>query len=208
MNFFGHAVIAGWRDPGARHLLGSMLPDFETMVRVPLLEVRDPDIQRGINLHHRTDDAFHRAPVFVAFCSRARMELTAAGVRRGTARAVGHIGSEMFLDGWLTRDPAHIERYLGALDLDANDLLEWKDDGQAFSKLRDRLTSWGAPHEYSEPSFVLARLADALRVHPALCVLEEQEATVAEFLPSLQQMVEREAPELLNHLQDALGSED
>jgi hypothetical protein len=39
-------------------------------------------------------------------------------------------------------------------------------------------------------------------------VLEDQEATVAEFLPSLQQMVEREAPELLNHLQDALGSED
>lgn len=208
MNFFGHTVIAGWRDRKARHLLGSMLPDFETMVRVPLVEVRDPDIQRGIDLHHRTDDAFHRAPAFVAFCGHARTELTAAGVRRGTARAVSHIGSEMFLDGWLAREPAHIDGYLAALDLDVDDLLGWQDDGQAFSKLHDRLTSWGAPHDYAEPSFVLARLADALRGHPALAVLEEQETRVAEFLPSLQRVVERDAPELLNQLQDALGSED
>jgi hypothetical protein len=39
-------------------------------------------------------------------------------------------------------------------------------------------------------------------------VLEDQAAQVAEFLPSLQQMVERDAPELLHELQDALGSED
>jgi hypothetical protein len=114
----------------------------------------------------------------------------------------------MFLDGWLAREPAHIDGYLAALDLDVDDLLGWQDDGQAFSKLHDRLTLWGAPHDYAEPSFVLARLADALRGHPALAVLEEQETRVAEFLPSLQRMVERDAPELLNQLQDALGSED
>jgi hypothetical protein len=51
-------------------------------------------------------------------------------------------------------------------------------------------------------------VTDALRSRPALEVLEEQSSLVAEFLPSLQEMVERDAPELLNGLQDALGSED
>jgi hypothetical protein len=102
LNFFGHAVVAGWQDIRASHLLGSMLPDFETMIRVPLIEVRNPDIRRGIELHHRTDDAFHRAPAFLALCAHALGELTEAGVRRGTARAVGHIGSEMFLDASTT----------------------------------------------------------------------------------------------------------
>jgi hypothetical protein len=208
VNFFGHAVVAGWRDNRARYVLGSMLPDFETMVRVPLIEVRDLDIQRGMNLHHLTDKAFHRAPAFLAFRERSLHELTCAGVRRGTARAVGHIGSEMFLDGWLVRDQAHIDGYLAALGLEVDGLLGWQDDGHAFSKLHTRLMQWGAPRDYAEPSFVLARLADALRLRPALAVLEDQAAQVAEFLPSLQRMVERDAPELLNELRDALGSKD
>ena len=208
MNFFGHAVVAGWQDNRASHLLGSMLPDFETMMRVPLIEVRDPDIQRGIELHHRTDDAFHRAPAFLALCARALGELTEAGVRRGTARAVGHIGSEMFLDGWLAREQAHVDDYLTALELEVDGLLGWQDDGHAFSKLHARLTRWGAPRGYTEPSFVLARLADALRRRPALALLEDQTARVAEFLPSLQQMVEHDAPELLNELRETLGSGD
>ena len=208
MNFFGHAVVASWQDGRARHLLGSMLPDFETMVRVAVTEVRDADIQRGIDLHHRTDEAFHRSPTFLAFCGHAIDELTGAGVRRGTARAVGHIGSEMFLDGWLAREQAHIDAYLAALELEVEGLLGWQDDGHAFSKLHARLTLWGAPRDYAEPSFVLARLSDALRRRPALALLEDQSAQVAEFLPSLQVMVEHDAPELLNELRDTLGLGD
>jgi len=185
-----------------------MLPDFEGMIRVPLIEVCDPHIQRGIDLHHRTDEAFHRAPAFLALCAHALGELTDVGVRRGTARAVGHIASEMFLDGWLAREQTQIDDYLAALELDVDDLLGWQDDGRAFSKLRTRLALWGAPRDYAEPPFVLARVSDALRGRPALAVLDEQSAPVAEFLPSLRQMVERNAPELLIELQDALGSED
>ncbi len=208
MNFFGHAVVASWADNRAGHLLGSMLPDFETMVRVPLVEVRDPDIQRGIDLHHRTDEAFHRTPGFLAFCAHALEALTNAGVRRGTARAVGHIGSEMFLDGWLARAQDHVDDYLTALDVELNDRLQWKDNGHAFAKLHDRLRFWGAPRDYAETPFVLARLTDALRRRPALAVLEDQSAQIAEFLPSLRQMVESSAPELLDGLQDALGLGD
>lgn len=205
MNFFGHAVVAGWADPQARHVLGSMLPDFETMVSVPLVEVLDPDIQRGIDLHHRTDDAFHGGATFLALCARSLGELTDLGVRRGTARAVGHIGSEMFLDGYLVRDEAHVDGYVAALQTEVQDRLEWKDRGCAFSLLQSRLMKWGAPRGYGDPSFVLARLTDVLSRRPALAVPEEESALIARFLPSLQHMVEEEAPELLDELRDALG---
>jgi len=208
LNFFGHAVVAGWADNRAGHLLGSMLPDFEAMVRVPLVEVCDEDIQRGIELHHRTDEAFHRAPVFIELCARSLRELKAAGVRRGTARAVGHIGSEMFLDGWLAREQDHVDDYLTALEVEVEGRLEWEDDGRAFSKLRARLALWGSPRDYAEPPFVLARLADALRRRPALEVLEDESAQVEEFLPRLQRMVERHAPELLTELRNTLGLGD
>jgi acyl carrier protein phosphodiesterase len=208
LNFFGHAVVAGWADPQAGHRLGSMLPDFEAMVRVPLLEVRDPDIQRGIDLHHRTDEAFHRAPVFLSLCARALDKLSRAGVRRGTARAVGHIGSEMFLDGWLAREQDYVDDYLTALEVDVDDRLRWQDDGLAFSKLHTRLTTWGAPRDYAEPAFVSARLTDAIRHRPALAVLEDESAQVETFLPHLQRMVERQAAELLTELQGTLGLGD
>jgi len=185
-----------------------MLPDFEAMVRVPLVGVCDPDIQRGIDLHHRTDEVFHRAPIFVELCARALSELKGAGVRRGTARAVGHIGSEMFLDGWLAREQDHVDDYLAALEVEVEGCLEWEDDGRAFSKLRARLTMWGAPRDYAEPTFVLARLADALQRRPALRVLEDESSQVRQFLPRLQRMVERHAPELLTELQDTLGLKD
>jgi hypothetical protein len=208
LNFFGHAVVAAWADNRAGHLLGSMLPDFEAMVRIPLIGVRDADMQRGIDLHHQTDEAFHHTPTFLAFCAHALDELTRAGVRRGTARAVGHIGSEMFLDGWLALEQDHVDDYLSALEVDVDGCLQWQDDGLAFSKLRDRLTLWGPPRDYSEPTFVFARLQDALKRRPALAVFDDQSARVAEFLPSLQQIVERDAPELLTELRDALGLRD
>lgn len=77
MNFFGHAVVAGWTGAEAGVVLGSMLPDFESMVKVRVVEVRDNDIQQGVDLHHRTDDAFHRAPTFLSLCAEALAQLTA-----------------------------------------------------------------------------------------------------------------------------------
>ncbi len=205
MNFFGHAVIALRADRDARHLLGSMLPDFEAMIDVPLVAVRDASVQRGIDLHHRTDDAFHRNAVFVRIAALALDALTELGVRRGTGRAVGHIGTEMFLDGWLAREQGHVDAYLAALEVEIDGRLQWEDAGRGFARLRSRLTRWGAPGDYAEPAFVLARLTDALRRRPALAVLEEECAQVAEFLPSLKALVEADAPELLHRVQDALG---
>lgn len=204
MNFFGHAVVAGWADAEAGAVLGSMLPDFESMVRVRVVEVRDSDIQRGVDLHHRTDEAFHRTPTFLSLCAEALTELTARGVRRGTARAVAHVGTELFLDGWLAQNDAHARTYAKGLYPELTPQLEWEDRGEAFTKLHRRLTTWGPPLDYREPLFVFQRLHDALRLRPRLAVLEDQAPSLAEFLPKLHSNVERRAPELLNELQDAL----
>jgi hypothetical protein len=205
LNFFGHAVVAAWADDHARHLLGAMLPDFEAMIRVPLIDVHDRDIQRGIGLHHQTDQTFHRSPTFIALCSWALGKMIDLGVRRGASRAVAHIGTELFLDGWLTREPTHVDPYLAALEVDPVGRMEWQDQGVAFDELHARLRSWGAPSDYEDPDFVLARLADSLRPRPALALRDEEAPRVASFLPFLQEMVERGAPELLGEIRNGLG---
>jgi hypothetical protein len=205
LNFFGHAVVAAWTDDHPEHLLGSMLPDFEAMVRVPMVEVRDPVIRRGVDVHHRTDQVFHRSSAFVALCARAMSRMLELGIRRGTSRAVAHIGTELFLDGWLTREPRHVDTYLAALEIDARNRVCWEDEGAAFERLQARLCAWGAPRGYEEPEFVLARLTDSLARRPALALRDGESVRVATFLPSLQRMVERSASELLAQIRSGLG---
>jgi hypothetical protein len=100
-----------------------------------------------------------------------------------------------------------VEDYLAALAVEADGALSWEDKGQAFSALHRRLAIWGAPRDYAEPAFVLARLSDALRRRPALELLEEHSSSVAAFLPSLRERVECGASELLVELRNALGFE-
>jgi len=205
LNFFGHAVVAGWTGARAGAVLGSMLPDFEAMVKVRVLDVRDEDIERGVELHHRTDDAFHATPTFLSLCTEALAKLAALGVRRGTARAVAHVGSEMFLDGWLAQDDLHARTYLTAFYPGLMAKLQWEDRGEAFAKLHKRLSTWGPPRDYRSPAFVLQRLNDVLQSRRRLAVVDEQRPLIAEFLPTLRSSVEQRAPELLDELQDTLG---
>ncbi|MEM7136907.1 MAG: hypothetical protein AAF500_10035 [Myxococcota bacterium] len=205
MNFFGHAVVAAWKKQHSLGVLGSMLPDFEGMTHVRVREVRQEAVRVGVALHHETDEAFHKSPIFVSLCRTGLDELTELGVRRGTSRAVAHVGVEMFLDGLLARDAEHGSAYEDALRQETHDAILWEDRGVAFQKLQRRLRTWGTPHEYRDPSFVLDRLSDSLRTRPRLAILAEQRLAVADFLPRLQQSVEDRAPELLNELRDALG---
>ncbi len=205
MNFFGHAVVAGWVDGRAEHVLGSMLPDFQGMVGVPLVEVQDEGIRRGIDFHHRTDDAFHRSPVFSAWTSGALDALCSLGVRRGPARAVAHVAAEMFLDGHLASHPPLEEGYLAALAFEADGRIRWDDGGGAYGKLRNRLTRWGAPRDYQDSTFVLARLIDALSARPALAIADREIEPVAACLPTLQRHVQQEARALLVELRAVLG---
>src|SRR5262245_49760363 len=102
MNFFGHATVACARDAAPRFVLGSMLPDLAGMASLRIRGVHDPELERGVELHHATDRAFHGLPPFRAVCSAALTLLEPQGVSRASARAVGHVGAELLLDGLLS----------------------------------------------------------------------------------------------------------
>ena len=111
----------------------------------------------------------------------------------------------MFLDGLLVERASSAERYIAALDFAPEDSLRWEDGGQAFDRLHTRLKRWGAPVDYRDPTFVLARLEGALETRPNLAITSEDFSRVARFLPTLQQQVRLHAEELLDEVQDALG---
>ena len=97
-----------------------MLPDFASMAGTRLSSgapVPDPDraLAHGIALHHRTDDAFHGDPWFTSLVQATLDALSADGVPRGAARAVGHVGVEMLIDGELLRRPGVADAYTAAL---------------------------------------------------------------------------------------------
>jgi hypothetical protein len=94
---------------------------------------------------------------------------------------------------------------LAALEVDVAERLEWDDGGGAYQTLQGRLSTWGAPRDYRDASFVLARLRDALRRRPALAIADDEGERVAECLPALQRRVEEDAQELLDELGGALG---
>lgn len=114
MNFFGHAVVASELDDTAEVVLGSMLPDLEPMVDAAASRFTDPDVARGISLHHLTDKVFHDDPEFLHQQNAARTALAATPVGRGPRRAAAHVGVELILDAAL-RTPARLECYERAL---------------------------------------------------------------------------------------------
>ena len=106
MNFFGHAVIASRSDAArgsvrAEFVLGSMLPDFASMLRMRPPRVTSRALEEGLRHHHATDDAFHGSESFLEFSRHASIFLGARGLSRGSARAVAHVGVELIVDGAL-----------------------------------------------------------------------------------------------------------
>jgi hypothetical protein len=206
MNFFGHAVVAGWFEREPRFVLGSMLPDFATMSGTRLSTVTEARVAEGVALHHRTDDAFHAAPTFLLLSGIAREALEQREVGWGTARAVAHVGTELLLDGVLLTRHAS-EPYVEALEaahaIAQHDPLVFgfRDQGVGFELLLRRLRDAGPPHAYREPVRVAEFLERALSRRPRLCFQPGERARVAEVLETLAPEVERQADTLMAHLQ-------
>lgn len=205
MNFFGHAVVAGWFEREPHFVLGSMLPDFATMSGTRLSGVADPRVAAGVALHLRTDDAFHSAPAFLTLCAVAQEALDQRDVGWGTARAVAHVGTELLLDGVLLTRHAS-EPYVGALDaahaLSESDphAITFRDQGQGFARLLARLRETGPPHAYQQPERVAEFLERALALRPRLCFQPGDRARVTEVLQLLAPEVQRHSDDLMNHL--------
>jgi hypothetical protein len=209
LNFVGHVAMARLVTADAPFVAGAMLPDFLHMAGAKLVAVDRPEVAAGVENHHQVDAAFHGAPTFVALCASGLASLTAAGVRRGTARAVAHVGTELLLDGLLLRRREVEATYLAGL--------RWAfPDGLAASvrlapggeprlaSLAGRLASRGAPHEYREPAVVADRLEAALGPRPRLAMSGDERAAVEPWLAERRDELDHCAGALLEEVRRRL----
>ena len=212
MNFFGHAVLAAWRDDAHPFVLGAMLPDFAAMIRARPPATPDAAIAAGIEFHHRTDEAFHRSAVFLELSRVALEWLLARGVGRGSARAVAHIGVEMLLELPLARDARAQRAYLGALDGGADAELgrhvAWADTDEStrFERLRRALLDRGRVIEDVASEVIAERLTRALSSRPLLALGPAAQLTVREWISVTRVDIAAHAWPLVATLKPALST--
>jgi hypothetical protein len=174
VNFFGHATLALKQSDDPRFVLGSMLPDLVSMAGVRIAQAHDPVLAAGIALHHETDARFHSAAPFTELCHAANEQLQAAGVGRATARAVGHVGTELLLDGLLSFNEQASAAYKHTLEHSVrepmHDALSLRGEATTadLQTLLARLHRAPLPEGYRDPSFVLDRLQTILARRPRL----------------------------------------
>ncbi len=211
MNFVGHAEVARWSREEPAFLFGAMLPDFLHMAGARALVVRDEAVAAGVAHHHRADAAFHGAPTFVALCAQAVACLVGEGVRKGTARAIAHVGTELLLDGLLVRRPEVEAAYVRAIDwaapaaiASAVDLRPA--DRERFGALGARLRAWGAPHDYRHAEFVAERLTTVLAARPRLAMEPHERPRLVPFLERQKAEIYATSGTLLAEVERRLGA--
>ena len=204
MNFFGHAFIAVQRGGNAAFVLGSMLPDLATMLGTAQPASSHPELDAGIRFHHDTDAAFHGAATFVALNRLALSELRASGVRKGTARAVAHVGIELLLDLVLSDSPRATAGYRCALEAAAelNRWLSWPEQATAarFASLCAELARRPPAAADAPASAVTRRLHQALAWRPRLCILKQDANAVQSWVDAWYPQVAQARPQLLSEI--------
>lgn len=210
MNFFSHAVLASFERDEAAFVLGSMLPDFATMLRTRPPMSAHPPIEAGIVYHHRTDEVFHDSAAFRQLSHGAFDALQAAGVRRGSARAVAHVGIEILLDGALARDAHACRSYERALaetrSAALGSHLRWPAPGDEsrFATLCGALLQRGVSAELAAPEVVLQRLIRTLSNRPRLAIEAGAEDAILTWLENVQPAVWAGAPALVAEVLEGL----
>ena len=206
MNFVGHAHIALTLRSDPAFVLGSMLPDFASMGRTRLEGVDDPDVAEGVALHHRTDDAFHGCPAFVRLCTETSTSLEQQGVPWGAARAVGHVGTELLLDGFLLDAPGThhaASEAVRALERPAitASIRVHSAGAERWAELLARVRGRGLPDFYRDPDAVADRLIAILAPRPRLAVGEEHRGTLRAAMRALRPLVERDTNSMVEAAQ-------
>jgi hypothetical protein len=164
-------------------------------------------VARGVALHHRTDDAFHGAPTFVALMIEARARLAHAGLENGPARATAHIGIEMLLDGTLVEQALPARAFLEAIEAIREEHLVFGSAEHAarFWHFHERVRHYGVPYGYIDPEFVAARVAGALAHRPRLALRDSTAGDVTRVLRELRPLVLDRAAALLGEVRDGLA---
>ncbi len=182
MNFLGHTHVALAEADDPEFLLGAVLPDLAPMAGIRMRRAGiGGRLGDGVACHLRADAAFHAHPEFRRGSGALRRDLTARGLGSGPARAVGHAGWELLLDGTLvgtgTEEAFHRalaagERAGGALDPgDRDRWAAFLARGRGAGGLR-----------YDDPRWVAERLHAMLGRRPRLALPDGQVGTVADVL--------------------------
>lgn len=216
MNFFAHALFAARRRPDAPWILGSMVPDLASMAGLRLRHATERPrlgvlLGAGIDFHHATDDAFHRAPKFQALEAETREELKARGLSGGPAMAIGHVGVELLLDGWLVGRHGVSDTFRAAVAIAgeaAHDLC-WHAsvvEGPArWQALCARLPGAPVPEGYADPDFVAALLIRILSSRPRLAVDPGREDEVFAWARRAAPVIAARAEALLEEVEARLA---
>ncbi|HYO96255.1 MAG TPA: hypothetical protein VER33_17170 [Polyangiaceae bacterium] len=210
MNFFGHAAVARAYEAAPDFVLGAMLPDFAGMLRVRAPGLAGAGIARGVALHHATDAAFHTLPAFLTLMARAQRSLGEAGVRRGPARAVAHVGVELLLDEVLVEEAANRTAFLQALRHAnaARDAILWSTptDAFRFAELVDVLIARGLSASRATPEGLTRRVCGALTHRPRLALLDQEPAAVLDWVVAARPDVVGWAPVIMTELESRLAA--
>lgn len=198
MNFLAHAYVArlsGRTDP--LYVLGAVLPDLATMAGVRLhRHLLDGPVADGVRCHLAADEQFHAHAAFRRGSAAIRRDLTAAGLRSGPARALGHVGWELLADSTLVATPTE-DAYWEALDqgeqvepaLQAADRTRW----EGFLAHRDRRPELS----YGDPSWVAERVFSMLARRPRLSFPRAELPAVTAVLETHLDQVAHEAAPVL-----------
>lgn len=216
MNFFAHALVAARRREEPAWILGSMIPDLASMAGLRLQTVSNPGrlgqlLSEGVDFHHRCDDAFHGAPIFVELMDGAHAELEERGLGGGPAMAIGHVGVELLLDGCLVTRHGVPTSYREAMALasEAGDDLNWRDSdpehSQRWQAMCSRLRGAPVPEGYANPQFVADRLVQILARRPMLAVEPGNEWLVFEWAKRWVPKVAARERELLDQVEERLA---
>jgi hypothetical protein len=204
MNFFGHAAIAGHFESDPVFALGAMLPDFCGMLDLRVPGPEPGRLGEGVRFHHVTDHAFHDLPGFQELNREASADLLARRVRRGTARAVAHVGVELLLDAELAENDESRALYLAALRAgEDEELLSGssfaEDERERLGRLTRLLAGRGVAKRPSTAS-VVERLERALARRPRLAIESEDAPRVSEWVELFRARVVASAPTLVREL--------
>ena len=198
MNFLGHTFVAMADDDGPddrpddpEYLLGAVLPDLASMARVRVdRSGLEGELLRGVRCHIEVDAAFHDLPEFHRGMASLRERLVPHDIGRGAARAIGHVGWELLLDGTLVGSRAE-EAYWRALDVAPAALDAITPAGQErWAHFLGRWDLTPRPQlRYDDPGWVADRLYAMLSDRPYLQFRAEHVPAVAEALADEQPSV-------------------
>lgn len=180
------------------------------MVGLRLGPTDDGELAAGIAHHHQVDLLFHSAPQFVRHMAGIARALEAEGLNRGAARAVGHLGVELLIDGALAAQGHSQTEYFAALgvldDEDAGPAPWATSTTEALRRLCARLRSAPLPAAYANPELVSLQLQRILQPRQRLRFSPEQQPLVLKVLSQRQASLDAEVPALLASLQDELAT--